>query len=155
LPRRISPALYTADADGRVVPFRLPAGDPLSGDVAVGHHMAAIAEYQSQKAFLEENMKEDVFVASYTAVRDDARRAFSYSAWSKGVLTLLPETEQVAMSCAPDQKDPEIIRVPWQALREVVGECLVKEPDLDPPRWRTKAWPDDAKLSQLRAMAIQ
>jgi hypothetical protein len=153
-PRRVSPALYTAGADGKVVPFSLSPGHPLAGDVAVGHLMAAIVEYQAQKQFLDEHPREDIYVAKYTAVRDNAGGAFSWSAWSKGVLTLLPETDQVALNLAPSQDDGEMIRVPWQALRDVAGDCLVKEPDLDPPRWRTKAWPDDGMIAKLRTKAI-
>ena len=60
-PRRISPALYTVDHDGMVIPLALPVGHPLAADVAVGHVMAAIAEYEVQKAQLEQHLREEVF----------------------------------------------------------------------------------------------
>jgi hypothetical protein len=153
-PRRITPALYTSDANGKVVPLKLAASHALAADVAVGHLMAGIAEYDRQKAFLEEQLKEDVFVASYTGIRDKSGGAFSVSSWSKGVPTLLPETDQVTLNFAPGVKGAEILRVPWQSLRDIVCDCLVEEPALDPPRWRTTAWPDESKVARLRAVAI-
>ena len=121
-PRRISPALYATDADGKVVPFRLRSGHPLAGDVAVGHHLAAMAEYNGQKASLDEHLKEDVYVATYTAARDQSGGAFSCSVWSKGAPTLLPETDHVALNLAPGQQGAEIHPRPLESPPGSGGE---------------------------------
>jgi hypothetical protein len=55
---------------------------------------------------------------------------------------------------AHGQKGGAILRVPWPALMEIAGECLVQEPYLDPPRWRTKGWPEEGALGKLRAAAV-
>ena len=149
-PRNISPALFTVDDEGKVVPLVLPAGHPLAADVAVGHVMAAMAEYDLQKAQLE-HLEEDVFIASYKGLKGDDGSVYSYTTWSRGVPSLLPETDQVVLGLAPGQKGGEILRVPWQVLMEIAGGCLAREPDLDPPRWRTTGWPEETVIAKLRA----
>jgi hypothetical protein len=36
----------------------------------------------------------------------------------------------------------------------VAGDCLELEPNVDPPRWRTTPWLEEAVLARLRAAAI-
>jgi hypothetical protein len=153
-PRGISPALYTTGEDGKIIPLVLPAGHHLATDVVVGHLTSAKFEYDTQKAHLDKQLGEDVFVASFVGLQDKDGLAFSYSTWSKGVPTLLPRTDRVALNLAPGQKEPDVIHVRWDALTEVAGSHLVREPGLDPPRWRTNSWPDDTTLAKLRARAI-
>jgi hypothetical protein len=49
-PRGISPALYTTNDHGQVVPLSFPPAHPLATDVAVGHVMLAVTEYDHQTA---------------------------------------------------------------------------------------------------------
>jgi hypothetical protein len=154
-PRRISPALYTVDGDGKVVPLTLPAGHPLATDVLVGHHMTAISEYQIQEKQLEERLEEDIFISSYSAVRDLAGNAFSYTTWTKNVPTLLPKADEVALILDPADREAEILRVPWDKLLEIADDCVVREPEMDPPRWRATGWPRDEAVTRLRAIAMR
>jgi hypothetical protein len=153
-PRGISPALYTTDETGVVVPLTLPVGHPLAADVAVGHVMMAMAEYDFQKTWLDEQLEEDVFVASYQGLQEKDGGVFSYSTWSCGVLSLLPVVDRVALGTNPGKKGAEVLWVPWKGLVEIAGACLALEPNLDPPRWRTVRWPDDGQLAKLRAIAV-
>lgn len=47
-----------------------------------------------------------------------------------------------------------MFRVRWSDVERFAGELLELEPSCDPPRWRTKGWPDEAALTKLRAVAI-
>jgi hypothetical protein len=116
--------------------------------------MAAMAEYDFQKARLDEHLKEDVFVASYKGLRGNDGGVFSYTTWSRGVLSLLPATDRVALGMDPGRQGAEVLWVPWKGLVEIVGGCLVQEPNLDPPRWRTVRWPDDGMLTRLRSISV-
>jgi hypothetical protein len=153
-PRRISPALYTIEKGGKVIPLELPVGHALAADVAVGHAAMAVGEYEVQKAQLEERLSEDVFVASFNGIQRPDGGVLTYTTWSKDVPSLLPRADQVVLGFAPGEKGGEILRVPWPALMDIAGDCLTQEPDLDPPRWRTRRWPEEAALVKLRAVAM-
>jgi hypothetical protein len=153
-PRSISPALFTTDAGGKVVPLVLPPVQPLAADVAVGHHMMAMAEYTAQQRQFEERSSGDLFVAPYNAVREKAGGTFSYTTWTKDVPSLLPRAERVALVFDPHRKHGDVLWLPWQILVETVGDCLAAEPDMDPARWRTIRWPSSEITARLRATTI-
>jgi hypothetical protein len=153
-PRGISPALYTVDDDGTVVPLVLPTGHALAGDVAVGHVMLAMSEYEAQKAQLDRRLGEDVFVASFQGLKSPEGKVISYTTWLKNVASLLPRTDQVFLGLGAGGNGKEVLRVPWPALMDVAADCLSQEPGLDPPRWRTKGWPTEEAIAELRAVAI-
>jgi hypothetical protein len=148
-PRSISPALYTVGDGGAVVPLVLPPGHPRAGDVALGHVYLAAGEYQTQQAILQAKLGDGIFVASYKGLRKD-ELVSSFTTWTEGVPTLLPEAAEIALVPA----SREVFRVPWQTALALVGERLRREPDLDPPRWRTGAWPDAAILAKPKASAL-
>ena len=150
-PRRISPTLYTVDRSGTVIPLKLDSKHPLAADVAIAHVKAAIAEYETQKEPLQKRLGDDVFVASCKGMKSDDGTVFTYAIWSKDVMTLLPRTDLVMLLVEPGIEGSEIIRVPWEKLGEIVGDCIIQELDVDPPRWRTLTWPSEAMLSRLRA----
>jgi hypothetical protein len=153
-PRRISPALYTIDDVGKVVPLVLPVGHLLADEVAVGHVMMATSEYDAQRPQLQEQVGEEIFVASYKGLRADDGSVVSYTTWTKGIPSLLPLTDHVALVFDPKAEKGGFFRVTWQVLLEIAGDCLALEPDVDPPRWRTTPWPEEAVLARLRAAAI-
>jgi hypothetical protein len=153
-PRGISPALYSVDDEDAVVPFVLPSDHPLAPDVAIGHVVLAMAEYNRQQQHLQAQIGNDIYVAPYKAVHADEGRVISYSIWSRGIPSLLPRTDEVALLVAPGDKHGEVLRVPWRALVDAVGVCLVQETDMDPPRWRATRWPEDGVLHKLRAVAV-
>lgn len=150
-PRRISPAVYTANDAGVVVPLVLPTQSSLANKVALGHIVLAVAEYAAQKKDLEERLGEGIFVAEYTGLKSKDGSVTSYAVWSKDVPTLLPEAAEIAFV---QRHDSKAFRVPWATAVEIVGACMVKEPEFDPPRWRTLAWPDDAMMVRLKAAEL-
>lgn len=147
--RSISPAMYTVDDTGAVIPLALPDKHPLRNPVALGHARLALAEYDIQQKVLQKDREEDVFVASYVAVQREDGTITSYSTWTDGVPTWLPKTDDVAL-VGGNPEDPTVLRVPWEAMEGMLREL----PDVYPPRFETGDWPDAADLEKLRAVAL-
>jgi hypothetical protein len=150
-PRSISPALYSVDSSGAVVPLELPADHPLRHDVELGHMSLAATEYETQKELLDKELGEDVFVATFAAVKNKDGSYMSYCTWAKDVPSLLPRTQQIALGDPKAQKSSKPLMAAWDDVLEGVGDCLVQEPGMNPPRWRTTRWPDESVLAALRA----
>lgn len=150
-PRNISPALYTVDDDGKVIPLVLPASHHLANDVARGHLRLALAEYEAQKENLEAEVEDTLFVASCMGFRKDDGSVSSVSTWTKEleVSTLLPKTDDIALVYG-DLKSPRVLTLPWAVVVQLAPGSLTQEPDMDPPRWRTGAWPDSKTMKRLR-----
>lgn len=149
--RRISPALYTVDDSGAVVPLVLPPDRSLANAVALGHTQLAVAEYDIQQEVLQKQLGEDVFVATYTAHQFDDGRIWTYCVWARDAGAILPETEDVFFY----EPDEESLQVSWSDVHEIVGNCLERMPGANPPRWRCTGWPDDKQMAQLRQRAIR
>ena len=145
-PRSISPALYTVGDGGTVVPLVLPAGHPLAAEVAVGHISLAATEYKVQQDVLQPRLGEGIFVATFQGIRKEDLVS-SFTTWTQDVPSLLPEAAEIAI--VPSAGN--LFRVPWATVATLVGDSLQREPGIDPPRWRTGRWPDEATLARLRA----
>jgi hypothetical protein len=152
--RRLSPALYTVDAEGRVVPYLRPGNDALASRVRLAHVRFAMGEYTAQKEALDkahEARGEDVFVANLSALaRKKDERPITWCVWAHEVDALLPRADVVAVS--PEPKT--FFMVPWAQVERLAPGCLTPEPSLWPPRFRTTAWPSPEVLERLRAAAI-
>ncbi len=121
----------------------------------MGHTLLAIAEYETQKEALRKKFGESVFVASFFATQSNVDGSTSsYSTWTRGAETLLPRTASIVLIADLGREPPDAFRVPWSAVEELAGEQLVEEAGMEPPRWRTVGFPDDAALAKLRAVAI-
>ena len=159
-PRSISPALYTVDDDGAVVPLRVPPGHPLEHRVHEGEvHLAAV-EYGAQKRALDAELErrgEDVFVASYSVVqRPSDGRVLSYCTWGEHVDSLLPRADLVGF-VGGDLQAGEAwhFLVPWEIVAREAASCWQLETSLDPPRMRTVRWPDAELLETLKSYATE
>jgi hypothetical protein len=107
-------------------------------------------EYAEQKSLLEkrqEQISEDVFVASFKAVERE-EKVSSYCVWSKGVPTWLPKTEFIGLY-DPDTKQTGF--VPWDRLQATVGH-MMKPLDCYPPRWFVNEFPSPEQVEQLNAL---
>lgn len=155
-PRSISPALYTVDEEGRVVPFHVRADHAAAAAVAKGHLILAGTEYATQKGALEAKFERDgtdIFVASLTIVARDGALPVSYAVWTEGVDSMLPEADALAFVPQGSDSKPWLVR--WGDVLELVGADLKAVPDLYPRRLRTIGWPDAAKLGALRERAVE
>ncbi len=116
--------------------------------------------YFEQRCVLEERFKQDavgLFVADYALAAPWDAPPFSYCVWTRGVPTLLPETDFVVLSALGSKtSDYWQAIVPWnQLLRVTQDACCVLEPDLIPVRWRAVIWPTQPMLQELRAAAVR
>jgi len=111
-------------------------------------------EYNDQKEFLDQiysQTGENVFVASFSAVkRSEDGRVMSYSVWSEGVDTLLPETDDILL-LRPDtaSKDVKIVAAgSFERVQEITGD-LLQPTGTYPERYRVTDFPTDQQLEAI------
>lgn len=155
-PRRLSPALYTVNDAGEIVPYSLASTAPLSSKVKLGHESLAIYEYGQQKEALDAHHERgdvDVFVATYLVFEgagDSGTR--SLSVWTKGVRSYLPRTEKVMVvvpsddAAAADARPKLSLEVPFEAIEAWLSPVS----GLHPARFETPAeFPPEEELRTL------
>lgn len=118
-------------------------------------------EYVDQKDLLDqlhEACQEDVFVASYQLLEANSGNRTSFTVWSKGIPTLLPEADAIVLAVfdstpgdVPSEKAKvaESLVVPWEAVRQQCSH-LMTPTDYYPPRWKVESFPDEEDLAKLR-----
>jgi hypothetical protein len=111
-------------------------------------------EYNDQKELLDQihaASGENVFVASFSAVKQkDSGRVTSYSVWSEGVDTLLPETDDVLL-LRPDgsSQDVKVLAANcFDRVRQVAGD-LMQPLGTYPERYRVIEFPSAAQLHEI------
>jgi hypothetical protein len=111
-------------------------------------------EYNDQKELLDQinqQAGEDLFVASFSAIqRKDTGRVTSYSVWSEGVETLLPETDDVLL-LRPDtaaEKVEVVAAGSFQRVRDVAGD-LMQPQGTYPERYRVLEFPSQRQLAEI------
>jgi hypothetical protein len=111
-------------------------------------------EYNDQKELLDQIHQQkgnDVFVASYSAVQHkDSGRITSYSVWSDGVDTLLPETDDVVLLRANRgaQKVEVAAASSFERVRDVAGD-LMQPLGTYPERYRVAGFPSEQQLAAI------
>jgi hypothetical protein len=111
-------------------------------------------EYNDQKELLDqihETTGEDVFVASYSAVQHkESGKITSYSVWAEGVLSLLPETDDLVLVRGNPQADDiqVVASASFEQVREIVGE-LMQPAGLYPERYRVREFPTTQQLAAI------
>jgi hypothetical protein len=139
--RPLSPALYTVDDRGEVVPFTDAEG------VALGHALLASSAYTEQKTRLDATARHGAsFVAEHLLVehRDDGHPV-TIATWGERTSTLLPRTDVVVLA-GPSWR----FAVRWPVLEaRVARTCWTLRDDLRPARIMTTAWPSEADLDAL------
>jgi hypothetical protein len=145
-PRSISQRALRLDGD-QWVDWMPDANHPLYGEFQMFAVQDSMQEYGDQKAGLErlhEKTGEDIFVATYSAIKTDSGEIFSYCAWTKDVLTLLPHTDRIAFI----QEGREPLFANWDRVMKTVGPMMEPQ-DIYPPRWRVADFPTDAQLAAM------
>lgn len=137
------------------VDFVLPKGHPVEPLLRKRRVLELDQIYRDQAALLEkvhEKEGADVYVARHNGSRHDKDDDHdSYSVWSKGVATLLPQTERVAFF-DPDQPESRevIARVDWDIVRLLCGP-LMKDAASSPPRFLVDSFPTAAQFEAMAA----
>jgi len=156
-PRRLSPVPYLVSETG-ITPWLPPEDHPVRRLADTAAHILAAMEYADQQARLEQQLGEageDVYVARHTLMRDQhSGLMWSWAAWVKEVTNgLLPRTDVVMFGGTENREARFAVR--WHDTVRLVGDTLVEEAGLDPPRWRYRRWPDGQTLAALQAHAVQ
>lgn len=91
------------------------------------------------------------FVAGVIGVGDDdGNLRLTVTTWGADVHAYLPRTQVIGIARA----DGGVGMVPWEDVMALTGDALVQVPELYPPRWETKRFPDASTLEKLLARAI-
>jgi hypothetical protein len=152
-PRRISPALYGVGPGGRVVEYVRPINDAATDAVAQARLAFHGALYAEQRKRLQEEFQKtgvDVFVATYAGMANPTR---SLTTWGWRVESLLPPADVVAVALEPGKG--AFALVPWSTLMSIAPDRVTAEPDLYPPRWRTRGSLNAAQVEALRAASLR
>lgn len=156
-PRAISPALYTVDDAGKVIPLELPRAHELAAKVRLSHLRLAGGEYHHQAEVLNERHERDevdLYVAAYSIIHRDDLPPVSYCVWGEQSECLLPYTDLVLFVGGEDPDDWHFA-VRWSDVAELAGKCWQPAAGLEPPRMHAVHWPDEALLGLFRARAIE
>jgi len=99
---------------------------------------------------LHEKSNPDIFVAACSLLRrKDTDEVVSYTVWSDGIVSLLPEADMVYFFRLKGEKDGEIMAsASWERVRDVVGPLMTPQ-GLYPERYRVTDFPSDAQLAAL------
>jgi hypothetical protein len=158
--RALSPAVYTVDGAGEVIPLELPADHPACHAVRLGHVKLALTEYGNQKETLDtvhERDGTDVFVASLTGTIRHDGLPFTWTMWGEGIDSLLPAADLVRfMFEEPEGAAPVTgFMVPFERVTALLGAAFAPAPGHRPVRYHVKAHPPLAMIERLRAEAIE
>jgi hypothetical protein len=135
----------------------LPTSEAVRGRTHALSARIRASDYQWQKSELDklnERNGTELFVASYTLVQSNGDGALqSYAVWSRGVPTLLPETDLIAFF-DPDVGDKKLQS--WMVERERAWPhlaALAETQPYFPPRHLVRDFPDAETCERLRALA--
>jgi hypothetical protein len=91
----------------------------------------------------------DLFVASYKLNMAKDGEYSSFSVWSKGVPSLLPETDTVFFFDPGLPKDQQVVaRAPWATVISVVGDFML-DTNMFPTRFYVSKFPSVELLTSL------
>jgi hypothetical protein len=145
-PRPLSPAAYTIDGTGRVVPFTVSPTHSAAGAVQRSARVLAASEYGAQQNVLREEI--DDYVASYAVFGTGEGGTFSVASWTRGTHVLLPRVDFVAFNVTATST----FFVPWDVVME--ADVLTELPEYRPSRFRGEVWPAPAAFGYLRERAV-
>jgi hypothetical protein len=111
--------------------------------------------YEQQKTALESlfhSMDRDVFVASFIVEEDEDGHPRSRSVWTRDVLSLLPETDLVALVDPSRPRGEELLG--WFEWSTIVEECgdRFTPTSYYPIRHQGQGFPNAAELARLRVL---
>ena len=144
----VSPAPYTIDDGGRVIPWQPRRDHPLVHRVDACHRFLAGHEYRRQQGPLDAWLREHaspLFLSTFTLVRHKSGRVVSLACWPDGP-SLLPQVDLVVLGePGPDMLD-RAPTVTWESL-VLAGVVDAPEPAVAPVRYRVGRHP--GSLGQL------
>src|SRR5262245_1068137 len=132
------------------------------------HHRVSLkqeaANYTQQKHLLDKlhsARNEDIFVANL-AVFFKGEHYRSHATWASLAITLLPRAEHIIF--VEQIGDPAtglvvgtkgIVEVEWERAMPIVRHLMQEVPDLYPPRYLVRSFPDEATLLKLEKIGAR
>lgn len=154
-PRGISPVVYAATDDGAIVPYR--SEDPsLGAGIARAHVLLALREYEEQGRALEARFEEegtDLWVAKPIGITSKEDGPILVAIWPEDVEGLLPIVDRLVFQRSEEDR-MRLVTVRWADALRLAGRHLEREPEIEPPRFRIRSFPDEQELRALEAVAI-
>lgn len=149
-PRPLSGIAIRRDPSGQWIPFLPPVDHPEYRRFRLLEVQTLGQAYNDVKKMLEdyhEQIGDDVFVATYTAVEDkSSSEVSSYCVWTQGCQALLPRTDKVAFV---RQDDDNPVLVDWCAVEADLGGLMIPVEGMYPERFRVEEFPSEAQLAAL------
>lgn len=130
-----------------------PADSPLHAKLHELRLRTIGMEYNDQKELLDQihvQNGEDLFVASFSAIQHkETGRITSYSVWSEGVETLLPETDDLVL-LRPNSSDNVSVAAAasFSRVRDIAGD-LMQPLGTYPERFRVTDFPTENQLAEI------
>lgn len=157
--RSVSPAVYSLDGRGHVVPYRPGADHPGLAMLELGHKKLALVSYQAQAERLCAELPPALAGARVLPFRvsqpDGNRPAFSWCEWSGNQPVLMPLTEFVRVSTVTRWlRRPLEVWVRGAELRSQLGRESRTIPELDPELVLIPRGPGPQDAGWLRRCAI-
>jgi hypothetical protein len=152
-PRAISGMAFRLGADDQWLPF-LPEKNHLHYEKLKLLQVKSIGSDYGDQAealnALHEKTGEDIFVASFSAVRkNDTGEIRSYCVWSEGVVAYLPRTDDIFFYRPKGNEGGDIFaRVPWEQVQAALGE-KIKPVGLYPERYLVEGFPSEEQIPLL------
>lgn len=138
--------------DGQVSDFEVPRSSPIFHNVQRAQRLAAMEYCNDQKGQLDKlyaQKGKDLFVASYKLNMAKDGEYSSFSVWSRGVASLLPETDTVFFFDPGLPKDKQVVaRAPWAAVISVAGDLML-DTNMLPARHYVSKFPSAEQLESL------
>jgi len=139
--------------NGQVRDFELPRSSPIFHHVQRAQRLAAMEYCNDQKGQLDKlyaQKGKDLFVASYKLNMAKDGEYSSFSVWSKGVPSLLPETDTVFFFDPGLPKDQQVVaRAPWATVTSVAGDFML-DTNMFPTRFYVSKFPSAEQLASLK-----
>jgi hypothetical protein len=152
-PRPVSALMYRYEG-GRPVEHVPDDAQVRAGLERLGRQYL-FGDYAAQKETLDELHEKngtDIFVATYKVMREDASGIeYSMCSWTRGVDTLLPRTDRVALVILDGDQMEELLIVSWDTLYAACGDLMHPVEEAWPARYRVGAFPD---LALARSLAL-
>ncbi|QDU62290.1 hypothetical protein Pan216_31570 [Planctomycetes bacterium Pan216] len=125
-----------------------PEGHPLRERFSRKRKEFVASLYGELREPLQELWGEQAYVASVMLIEDkETGERRTVSTWGKGLRTLLPETDEIALVT---HDEGVVLDVPFATLREHLGE-MIKPVDVYPRRYEVSAFPSQAQIDQVLA----
>ena len=140
--------------NGQWIDWEVPAGHPAYGAFRLLQIQRMKADYEEQENLLNGvalRRNEEIFVSNFDAMRKkDSGELITFTSWTDGVPSLLPEVDQICFVRVQSAKNIEGLGwVKWDEVMRIAPQ-LLERTEHYPPRWRAKQFPTASQLKFMK-----